>query len=344
MITKKVTVIAEIGVNHNGSLELAKRLIVEAKNSGADIAKFQYFNPATLASPSSPLAEYQRKGLVGSAAGEQLSMLQRLQLSLSDFGVIRDVCVENQIEFGLSFFDHEDIEPVSAALGLRRIKIPSGEINNEAHVKAAASLGVPVIISTGMATIREIENAMAWVTSTGLSREQVTLLQCTSAYPTPPNEMNVRVIATLRDQFGVEAGLSDHSNGLSAGCLSVAFGATVVEKHLTLDRGLEGPDHQASLDPDGFRLYCELIRRAEKELGSPTKAPSLAELGNREIVRRSPHARKQISLGEKFGPENILLLRPEAGISADQISLLFGKMAGREYRPGEVILPEELNN
>ena len=344
MVTEKVTVIAEIGVNHNGSLELAKRLIVAAKNSGADIAKFQYFNPGTLASPSSPLAEYQRKGIVGTDAGAQLSMLQTLQLSLRDFGVLRDVCVENEIEFGLSFFDHIDIKPVSAALGLKRIKIPSGEINNEAHVKAAAGIGIPVLISTGMATIREIENAMAWVASTGLSRDQVTLLQCTSAYPTPPDEMNVRVVGTLRDHFGVEAGLSDHSNGLSAGCLSVAFGATVVEKHLTLDRGMEGPDHQASLDPDGFRLYCELIRRAEKELGSPTKTPTVAEIGNKRIVRRSPHARKQISRGEKFGPENILLLRPEGGMSADQISLLYGKTAGRDYGAGEVLSKDELRN
>ena len=342
MTTKKVTVIAEIGVNHNGSLDLAKQLIIAAKTSGADVAKFQYFNATTLASPSSPLADYQNKGFGGSDGGKQVSMLQRLQFSLSDFDVLRDLCLENQIEFGLSFFDHEDIGPVSAALGLQRVKVPSGEINNEAHLRAAASLGVPIIISTGMASIREIEQAMSWVTSMGLSKEKVTLLQCTSAYPTPPDEMNVRVVATLREHFGVGVGLSDHSDGLSAGCLSVAFGATIVEKHLTLDRGMDGPDHQASLDPDGFRLYCELIRRAEKELGNGKKSPTQAELGNARVVRRSPHARNQISRGQKFGPENILLLRPEGEITADQIGLLYGKTSSRNYQPGEPILLEEL--
>lgn len=337
-----VTIIAEIGVNHNGSMEQARKLIKASKEAGADIAKFQYFQAESLVTRDAPLALYQRANLNSKKEATQLEMLSGLELTLSQLVELKEFAHHTGIEFLASVFDQDDLEKVAYALDLKRMKIPSGEINNQLYVERCASLGLPLILSTGMATIEEVANAVEWCLNASPSSLDLTILQCTSNYPAGPDELNLLALHTLGNEFKYPVGFSDHSEGSSAAIAAVALGAVVIEKHITFDRNANGPDHRASASIDDFREYCTLIRTTERHLGDGVKLPSANELLTKKIVRKSPVCSNPILKGEKFTTSNTRLVRPETDLPGQMYSELLGVKSSRTYAPGDPISIEEL--
>jgi N,N'-diacetyllegionaminate synthase len=337
--SKKVTplpvlVIAEIGVNHNGDINLARKLITAAHRAGADVAKFQLFAAESLVTKSAPAADYQKNSM-GSGVS-QFEMLKKLELSEDDFQELFDYCNHLGIEFMASGFSTQDVDTI-VRLGARRMKIPSGEITNLPYLRAIARHRLPTIMSTGMATFEEVLHSVNALTESGLDLSQITLLHCTTDYPTAYSDVNLRVIPMLRDKLNIPVGYSDHTEGTAISGAAVALGASVIEKHLTLNRNLPGPDHRASLQPDEFSEMVAQIRAIELGLGNSAKKPTRAEERTRLIARKSIVANKSIERGEVLGTHNLTTKRPGTGLTPMAWDAICGQIATRDYVADELI-------
>ena len=329
-----ILLIAEAGVNHNGDLNLAFRLIEAAAQAGADVVKFQTFLAQALATGKADKAAYQKENT--GADQSQLAMLKKLELTPEQHLQLINHCHACGIEFLSTAFDTVSFG-LLASLNLRRWKIPSGEITNLPYLRKIGSLNQSVILSTGMANLGEIEAAIDVLEQAGTRRDQITVLHCTTEYPAPPDEVNLRAMQSIAQAFGVAVGYSDHTDGIAVSIAAVAMGATVIEKHLTLDRNMIGPDHQASLEPDQFADMVQGIRVIERALGDGIKWPTASERANLPIVRRSLVAARAIQAGEPFSAENITSKRPGTGISPMHWDALIGRNAKRAYAPDELI-------
>ena len=331
-----VIVIAEAGVNHNGDLDLAKRLIEIAAAAGADYVKFQTFNAERIVTQDASKAEYQNR--TTDSLESQFNMLKKLELTPEMHIDLIDHCAKKSIKFLSTGFDIESVEML-VNLGQRLIKIPSGEITNYPYLRYVGSLQLPIILSTGMSTLKEIGEALDVLESSGSARSRITILHCTTEYPAPISEVNLRAIETIRSTFGVPVGYSDHTEGIDVSIGAVALGATVIEKHFTTSRSLPGPDHRASLEPDELAALISALRKMEVALGDGVKAPTASELGNIQLARRSIVARTSIRLGDFFSETNLTTKRPGSGISPMQWNKMVGKRSLRDYLPDELIDP-----
>jgi N,N'-diacetyllegionaminate synthase len=329
-----VFIIAEAGVNHNGQVSIAKRMITAAARVGADAIKFQTFAPDKLATRNAPLAAYQKNGREGGTS--QFEMLKELQLGEADQRELFEHCAKEGIAFLSSCFDIESAIFLYS-LGVETFKIPSGEINNLPLLRGIGALRRTILLSTGMATLEEIRVALRVLEKAGTPKKDITVLHCTTAYPVPLEDVNLSAMLTIRDQCGVQVGYSDHTQGIEIAIAAAALGAAVIEKHLTLDKNMKGPDHKASIDPDELASMVRSIRVVEKAMGDGVKRPSPSELENIAIVRRSIVASKEISAGERYSPENITVKRPGGGISPMEWDKVLGKRAKRGFRADELI-------
>jgi len=327
-------IIAEAGVNHNGDLQLARQLVDAAAAAGADVVKFQTFQANQLATERAEQAAYQQQAL--GQTQSQLAMLQQLELKSEQHGPLIQHCQERGIEFLSTAFDPPSIG-LLASLQLKRWKIPSGEITNLPYLRQIGSLGQPVILSTGMANLGEIEAALGVLEQAGTPRSQITVLHCTTEYPASPEEVNLRAMQAIAQAFGVSIGYSDHTAGIAVPIAAVAMGATVIEKHLTLDRNLPGPDHKASLEPDDFAAMVRGIRTIEQALGDGIKRPTPSEHANLPVVRKSLVAARPIRAGELFSETNLTTKRPGTGISPMQWDAWIGRPASRDFTTDELI-------
>lgn len=328
-----VYVIAEAGVNHNGSLSLAKTMVDEAKKSGADCIKFQTFVSENLVSKTAQKAEYQKQQTSNTEG--QLAMLKGLELSFKEFAELSKYCKEKQIDFLSTPFDDDSIDFLHA-LGMQKWKIPSGDITNLPHLIKIARSGKPILLSTGMSTMEEVETAVSVLRTNGAP--DVTVLHCTTEYPAPIEDVNLRAMNAMGLRFGVPVGYSDHTAGIEIPIAAVALGATVIEKHFTLDRTMEGPDHKASLEPTEFKDMVRAIRIIEAAMGSGEKIPAESERKNIAVARKSIIAKRHIRKGEVFSKENLTVKRPGSGISPMKWFEVIGHMAGRDFEEDELII------
>ena len=330
----KTLIIAEAGVNHNGSIDMAKRLIEAAAEAGVDYVKFQTFKSEKLVSRHATKADYQKANTGGEDS--QLKMLQQLELSRDDHFLLIEHCKKCGIKFLSTAFDLESIEFLHS-LNLDLWKIPSGEITNLPYLRSIAQKGGRVIMSTGMCDLSDIEAALKVLISNGTPEENITLLHCNTEYPTPWNDVNLRAMHDIAKRFNVPVGYSDHTRGIEVPIAAVALGATVIEKHFTLDNNLPGPDHKASLEPHQLKAMVDAIRHIECALGSGTKQVSESERKNMAIARKSIVAATEIKKGELFTPQNITVKRPGGGISPMKWDEVIGTIASHDYLPDEMI-------
>jgi N-acetylneuraminate synthase len=331
---RHVLVIAEAGVNHNGDLDMARRLVDVAAEAGADIVKFQTFKADKLASSSARKAAYQARN--DGSADNQLEMLQRLELSESDHDVLIAHCRDRGIEFFSTAFDLDSLDYLHG-LGFKRFKIPSGEITNLPYLRRVASFGADLILSTGMASLGDIEAAIDAIEAAGVPRTMITVLHCTTEYPAPIEEVNLRAMQSIANAFDVAVGYSDHTEGIEVAIAAVALGATVIEKHFTLDRSFPGPDHAASLEPAELAAMVRGIRRTEAALGSAVKRRSPSEASNLAVARKSIVAGRRIAKGETFSDDNLTAKRPGTGISPMCWDEVIGRTAPRGFEADEPI-------
>ena len=329
----KTLIIAEAGVNHNGSIEMAKQLIDTAAVSGVDYVKFQTFKAEKLVTKEAKQAEYQQRN---AANDSQYTMLKKLELSGAQHEELINYCQQKGIRFLSTAFDLESIEYLHS-LNLGLWKIPSGEITNFPYLKKIAQYGEPVIMSTGMCSMDDVEQALNVLLEHGLTKEQITLLHCNTEYPTPLQDVNLKAMLQLRDKFGVKVGYSDHTKGIEVPIAAVALGAEVIEKHFTLDRTLPGPDHKASLEPNELKAMVDAIRNIEQALGDGQKHVSASEEKNIAIARKSIVAAKDIKRGELLTEENLTTKRPGSGISPMRWEELIGTKAIRDFKEDELI-------
>lgn len=331
----RVLIIAEAGVNHNGSLDIAKRLVDEAADAGVDIVKFQTFKAEKLVSKSAKQAEYQQRNM-GKTDDSQYSMLKKLELSPLQHEELIDYCREKGIRFFSTAFDMDSIEYLHS-LNLGLWKIPSGEITNYPYLRKIAQYGKPVILSTGMCELSDIEAAIQVLLSYGLQKKQITVLHCNTEYPTPMRDVNLKAMLEIERKFGVAVGYSDHTEGIEVPIAAVALGATVIEKHFTLDKNMNGPDHKASLEPQDLRAMVKAIRNIEQALGSGHKVISASERKNIEVARKSIVAACPIRKGDLLTDENLTVMRPGNGISPMRWEEVIGTYATRNYQEEEPI-------
>ncbi len=322
-----VIIIAEAGVNHNGSIEMAKELILEASRAGADYVKFQTFKAEKLASVKAKKAQYQQSS---EESENQLEMLKKLELSEKDSVILKEFAESKKIKFLSTGFDEESVDELDK-LGIDIFKIPSGEITNKPLLEHIGKKGKKIIISTGMSDMSDIANALNVLGGVGVSKKDITILHCNTEYPTPMEDVNLKAMLSIQKEFGVDVGYSDHTLGIEVPIAAVAMGAQVIEKHFTLDTSLEGPDHAASLEPQQLKKMIEGVRNIEKATsGSGVKEPSISESKNIHIARKSIHTSKQIMKGEEITKDKIIMLRPGDGISPMLIDDVLGKNATRD--------------
>lgn len=331
----KVLIIAEAGVNHNGSLNLAKKLVDVAFESGADAVKFQTFIAKKLVTPSAEKASYQKSNL-SDGVSDQFTMLKKLELSFEEQKELFLYATKKGISIFSTAFDFESIDFL-ASMKVPFWKIPSGEIVNTPYLRKIGSYGMKIILSTGMSTLGDIEYALDTLEKAGTEREKITLLHCTTEYPAPFNEVNLSVLETLRRAFGVKVGYSDHTEGIAVPIAAVALGAEVIEKHFTLDKTMKGPDHAASIEPNDLKLMVNGIRQIEQAIGLGVKRPVSSEKGNMQAARKSIVASRNIKMGEVFSEGNLAVKRPGNGLSPRYWDLVIGKKAERAYREDELI-------
>lgn len=322
-------IIAEAGVNHNGSMELAKKLIDSAVEAGCDCVKFQTFKSENFVSKIAQKADYQKN--TTDSSGNQLEMLKKLELSQDDFVELQKYCADKNILFLSTPFDLESIDFL-ASLDIPIFKIPSGEITNLPYLRKIAPFKKKIILSTGMSTIDEIEQALEV-----LKGCEISLLHCTTEYPCPYEEVNLKAIQTLKDKFNLEVGYSDHTQGIEVAIAAVAMGATIIEKHFTLDKNMEGPDHKASLEFNELKQMVIAIRNVEVAIGTGEKKPSFSEIKNIEIARKSIVAKCNINKGEILNEENLTVKRPAIGISPMKWDEIIGTIAKKDYAEDEII-------
>lgn len=353
-------IIAEAGVNHNGNDKLAFELVEAAYQAGADIVKFQTFKAKNLVTESAKQAGYQVANTQKQES--QLAMLSRLELSYEAHYQLVAHCNKLGIEFLSTAFDSESLDFLVNELGLKRLKIPSGEITNAPLVLEHARTGCDLIVSTGMATLAEVESVLgviafgyltdddkqpsilafqqAYASNEGqrLLKEKVTVLHCTTEYPAPMEEINLKAMDTLGRAFDLEAGYSDHSEGITIPIAAVARGAVLIEKHFTLDKNMEGPDHKASLEPQELEAMVKAIRQVETALGSSVKTPTVSEVKNKSVARKSLVAARDIKEGEELTESNLTIKRPGSGLSPYRYWELIGNKASKNYKVGELII------
>ena len=322
METQPTLIIAEAGVNHNGSLALAKKLVEVAAAAGADYVKFQTFKAEKLVSRKAIKAAYQQ-ATTGVEEG-QWEMLKRLELSEEDHQALLRHCQEHHIKFLSTAFDQDSINFLNG-LGIDLFKVPSGELTNWPYLRTIARQAKPIILSTGMATMGEIEKAIDVLEEEGVMRQQITVLHCNTEYPTPMQDVNLLAMQTIAQAFGVAVGYSDHTAGIEVPIAAVALGARVIEKHFTLDRTLPGPDHLASLEPAELKAMVQAIRNIEQALGDGIKRPSPSELKNKTIARKSIHLSRELPAGTILKEEHLVMKRPGDGLSADMLPLMIGR-------------------
>lgn len=332
----KTLIIAEAGVNHNGSIELAKELVEKAKEAGVDYIKFQTFKASKLVTKAAKQAEYQQKN-IGKEGDSQYQMLKKLELSPEEHEILINYCHQLGIKFFSTAFDFDSIDYLHS-LNLGLWKIPSGEVTNYPFLKRIAAYNEPTILSTGMCDMEDVRAAVDALYRNGLTKENLILLHCNTEYPTPFEDVNLKAMDALRNEFGVEVGYSDHTKGIEVPIAAVALGATVIEKHFTLDRNMEGPDHKASLEPDELKSMVSAIRNIEKAIGGDgTKHVSESEKKNIAIARKSIVAACDIKAGEVFTEQNLAVKRPGNGISPMRWEEVIGLKAKRDFREDELI-------
>ena len=330
----KVVIIAEAGVNHNGSFEMACRLADEAKRAGADYVKFQTGIPENVISVRAEQAEYQKHNTGTSES--QLDMVRKIMLRPDDFKPLKEYCDSIGIRFLSTPFDLDSID-ILKPLEMDLWKIPSGEITNLPYLRKIASMGQPVVMSTGMSRLGEVDDAVGVLLDGGLTLDMITLLHCNTEYPTPYTDVNLRAMLTLRDAIGCRVGYSDHTLGIEVPVAAVAMGAEVIEKHFTLDNTLPGPDHVASLEPAELKAMVSAIRHTEAALGSGRNDVSPSERKNIAIARKSIIAARPISKGERLGPDNLTVKRPGNGLSPMLWDMVAGLEAPRDFEADELI-------
>ena len=332
---KRTLIIAEAGVNHNGDIAKAKALIDKGAEAGVDFVKFQTFKAGNLVTKQAKRAAYQDKNTQDNDS--QYEMLKKLELSQKDHQELIDYCTQKGIKFLSTGFDFESLEFL-AGLGITIAKIPSGEITNLPYLRKVATLFPEVILSTGMANITEIKDAVKVLTDNGVSKDKITVLHCNTEYPTPMEDVNLKAMLHIHRELGVPVGYSDHTLGIEVPIAAVALGAMVIEKHFTLDKTLPGPDHKASLEPEELKAMVSAIRNIEKAIGgSGLKEVSKSEAKNKPIVRKSIVAAKKIVKGESFTIENLTVKRPGTGISPMQWDNVIGKTAKKDFEEDDLI-------
>lgn len=330
----RTLIIAEAGVNHNGDMGLAKQLIDTAAEAGADLVKFQTFKADRLVTRTAKKAGYQSQ--TTNSGESQHEMLRRLELTADMHKELIAHCSTRNIGFFSTGFDIESVD-LLVSFGQDRFKIPSGEIANLPYLRHIGRLGKHVILSAGMATLGEIEDALTVLEQAGTSRGKITVLHCTTEYPTPMNEVNLRAMQSIQAAFGVAVGYSDHTAGIEVAVAAVAMGASVIEKHFTLDRNFPGPDHKASLEPAELKAMVTAIRHIEVALGDGIKRLTPSEARNRPVARKSLVASRQIKSGELFSLENLTAKRPGTGISPMRLDEVIGRVAPRDFGVDELI-------
>lgn len=326
-----VYIIAEAGVNHNGSFDLACKLIDAAKEAGVDCIKFQTFKSENLVSRTAQKAEYQKETTGDSS---QRDMLKKLELSFSDFSRLKAYCEKKEICFLSTPFDFDSIDFLNS-IDMPFWKIPSGEVTNLPYLLALAKTGKPVVMSTGMCTLQEIREAIDVLNENGI--KEIKLLHCNTEYPTPFEDVNLKAMETMHNEFHLEVGYSDHTKGIEVPVAAVALGATIIEKHFTLDRNMEGPDHKASLEPQELAEMVKCIRNIEKAIGTGEKTPSPSEKKNIAVARKSIVAKTKIKTGDVFTEQNITAKRPGTGLSPMKWFDVLGKTALRDFEEDELI-------
>lgn len=331
----KVLIIAEAGVNHNGSLEIAKLLIDKAAEAGVDYIKFQTFKSEKLVAKSAKQAEYQQRNL-GKSDDNQLSMLKKLELSENDHKELIEYCNKKGVKFFSTAFDLSTIDLLKS-FNIGFWKIPSGEITNYPYLKKIASFHEPIILSTGMCELSDIETALNVLIEGGANKDNITVLHCNTEYPTPFADVNLKAMLEIGNKFGVKIGYSDHTKGIEVPIAAVALGATVIEKHFTLDKNMKGPDHKASLEPDELKAMVSAIRNIEQALGNGHKEISSSERKNIEVARKSIVAACNIKKGERLTEDNLTVKRPGTGISPMRWNEVVGTIAVRDFEEEEMI-------
>lgn len=331
---QKTLIIAEAGVNHNGDINLAKKLIEAAKDANADVVKFQTFVAEKGISKHAKKANYQLQ--TTDARESQLDMVKKLELSPQDHHTLIAHCKKIGIEFLSTPFDFQSIDLLHQ-LNLQTFKIPSGEITNLPYLRKIGVLNKQVILSTGMSNLGEIENAINILVNAGTHRHNITILHCNTQYPTPMQDVNLKAMQTIQQAFHLPVGYSDHTNGIHIPIAAVAMGAKVIEKHFTLDRSMEGPDHQASLEPQEFKMMVQYIRDIEIALGDGIKQTSKSEEANKMLARKSVVANRLIKSGETFNQNNLDIKRPANGLSPMEWDNIIGKIAKRDFQEDEPI-------
>lgn len=340
---KKIIFIAEAGVNHNGNISIAKKLIDGAAYAGADYIKFQTFDADKLADPLAPKANYQIKNLKNKKFTSQHTMLKKLQLSNNDHYILKRYAKKKKINFLSSAFDLDSLKFIKK-LKLDFIKIPSGEIDNIPYLEAVGKLNKKTILSTGMSNMSEIENAIEILKKSGLEKKKLTVLQCNSEYPTPLKDSNIRAMLTIKEKFKVNVGYSDHTLGNEAIFAAVALGAQVIEKHFTLNKNYKGPDHLASASVDELKKIIEFSNNTLIALGSNIKKPTNSEKKNINVIRRKIFTSKDIKKGELFSYKNLISLRSNVGVSVRHWKKFIGKKANRDYKTFSPLLSLSRNS
>lgn len=329
---EQVYIIAEAGVNHNGNLDIAKKLVDVAVEAGVNAVKFQTFKSEKLVCKTARKAEYQLESTDSNES--QLDMLKKLELTYEMHLELINYCKEREIACLSTPFDFDSIELLEE-LGMELYKIPSGEITNLPYLRKIGATGKKVILSTGMSTLQEIRDAVAVLNTSGCP--EISVLHCNTQYPTPMNDVNLNVIGRLREELGLEIGYSDHTEGIEVPIAAVALGATIIEKHFTLDKSMEGPDHKASLNPEELKAMVQAIRNIEQAMGSNEKQPTASEESNRAVARKSIVAKCSISEGEVFTKDNLTTKRPGTGISPMCWDEVLGQKAKRTFAEDELI-------
>jgi N,N'-diacetyllegionaminate synthase len=322
-MSTKVTIIAEAGVNHNGDMNIARKLVDVAAEAGADYVKFQTFKADKLVSKDAKKAAYQQRN-IGDNDDSQFAMLKALEVTEADHYMLKEYASSRSIKFLSTGFDLQSIEFLNK-LGMDFFKVPSGELTNYSYLKKIASFRLPVVLSTGMANLQEVRDAVEVMTGNGVPLSSISVLHCNTEYPTPLEDVNLKAMVTMGNTFNVRYGYSDHTLGITIPIAAVALGGTVIEKHFTLDRTLPGPDHKASLEPHELKEMVKAIRDIERSLGDGVKKPSVSEEKNRDIARKSLYLATSVRAGEVFEEHHFIALRPGDGISPMQIPSIVGR-------------------
>jgi N-acetylneuraminate synthase/N,N'-diacetyllegionaminate synthase len=340
---KKTIIIAEAGVNHNGDMEKACQLIDAAANAGADYVKFQSFKTEKMTSAAAKMADYQKQNLGLEQHAEQFGMLKKLEISRDQLEKLKKHASDSGIKLLSTPFDIESLDTLKE-VGVDLWKVASGELTNRPLIEKMAATGLPIVVSTGMATLDEVKMVVKLITDIGLPREKLTILHCTTNYPTPYTDVNLIAMNTLERIFGTSVGYSDHTLGVAIPVAAVARGASIIEKHFTLDRNLPGPDHKASLEPDELKQMVESIRQVEQGLGYADKKPGVEELKNRNVARKSIHFKTNLPAGHVIQKEDFIMLRPGSGISAWDYPSYIGRALSREVNEGDMLHPSDVES